>query len=117
MVKVVNVRYLKTPEARAGVVYVGRKCDGWPEHPLANPFKMNRRSGDHLSENAGRERRRVLELYGNHLGEMPVDKLNSMLADLWEQTERGKKPLGCWCWPWACHADLLALMLSDKFEA
>jgi hypothetical protein len=105
LVTVANVRGLDTPEERAGVVYVGRACAGWPGHRLANPFKL---VGD-----SDQERVCVLDRYRSWLMTQP--HLGKDLDDLWEQTQRGQLRLGCWCWPKDCHAMVLAQMLTARF--
>ena len=60
-----------------------------------------------------RRRAACLEKYRAWLLARPT--LEQDLADLWEQTGRGAKPLGCWCAPRACHADLLAELLTERY--
>ncbi len=110
-IRVINVRGLNTPEKRAGIVYVGRGFAGWTAHPLANPYKP----GPDLS------RGRCLDRYRDWLLARPT--LARDLAALWEQTEHGRLPLGCWCTDavlgdgrdTVCHAQVLAVVLATYF--
>lgn len=105
-VQVVNVRGIKDPGQRAQVVYCGRPVprQGWPGHPLANPFKL---------EDFGGNREAVLDAYRAWLLARPT--LEADLAALWEATGHGARPLGCWCVPLLCHASLLAELLDARF--
>ena len=103
---IVNVTGLNKPEQRAGIVYVGRPFAGWKGHALANPFK-----------GPG-----ALERYSEWLLSRPT--LEADLAALWEETDRGRLPLGCWCThgsvgvrhePVVCHAQVLARELFWRF--
>jgi len=104
-VAVVNVRGLRTPEQRATVVYCGRAFAGWPESPWHNPF----RPGDTSDE----ERAKCIEMYRGLVSRMKYVSL--MLGTLWHACNHGAKPLGCWCAPKACHCDVLADMLNERF--
>lgn len=115
--RVINVRGLRTPEQRHGVVvYCGRVFAGWPGHPLANPFHLGHPADDYLARSA------CVERYTTWLLARPT--LEADLAALWEQTEHGALPLGCWCCnsttgdgsPLVCHAQILGDMLADRFE-
>jgi hypothetical protein len=114
VIRVVNVRGINRAEDRARVVYVGRDFAGWKPHPLANPFKP-----------ADVDRRALLtclERYEQYLCDRP--DLDGDLARLWEETDFGFAPLGCWCvnavhgdgQPECCHAQVLARMLAERFE-
>jgi hypothetical protein len=87
------------------VVYVGRACAEWIGHPLGNPF--------HIGKDGTRAE--VLAEYRAWLAAKPAAELNALLSELWEQTDRGRSPLGCWCHPEDCHADLLAELLAERF--
>lgn len=106
-VRVVNVRRLRTPEQRADVVYVGRAWAGWPGTPYGNHHRLP-----------------CPDDYRNSLLSIPDDVLDQHLAKLWELTEQGKKPLGCWCLNWngegptpGCHAAVWAELLNAKYGA
>lgn len=110
MIRVVKVNSLRGEE-RLGVVYVGRAFAGWPAHPLGNPFKPIKGELPGIA----------LGLYRNWIeGRSQRDRL---LAELWEQTQQGALPLGCWCVeatagdgsPIVCHAQILAEMLVERF--
>jgi hypothetical protein len=55
----------------------------------------------------------------------PPGVLDRALAELWEATGRGVKPLGCWCVsaevgdgsPLICHAQVLASLLHERYAA
>ena len=119
-VRVVNVRGMRTDRERAGVVYVGRRWAGvtrgganserrpvvWLAHPLANPYRLAVDAGE-----TGRVA--CIEKYREWLLTRPT--LDADLLALWLQTEKGRLPLGCWCHPLPCHADVLAAMLAERF--
>jgi hypothetical protein len=118
-IRVVNVRGLRTSEQRAGIVYVGRRCAGWPGHSLANPYKI----GPHDDRAAVES---CLRKYRLWLSSLTEEVLTAQLAALWEECEHGAKPLGCWCvnwelplngdpWPPECHAQILAAELSRRY--
>lgn len=111
MIRVVKVNKLRTPEQRATVVYVGRPFAGWTGHRLANPFKFGNVEGSAV------ERYRMMILSWSERDQA------SILEQLWEETEHGTKPLGCWCCDWdgmtqpepPCHAVVLAGLLNKRF--
>jgi hypothetical protein len=121
-VRVINIRGLRTDRERAEVVYVGRRWAGvrrggsrhetrpvvWHAHPLANPFRLSK-----VADAA--ERAACLESYRTWLLARPT--LDADLAALWKQTQGGRLPLGCWCHPRPCHADVLAELLNARFGA
>jgi hypothetical protein len=111
MIRIADVRGLRTPEQRAGVCYVGRRFAGWPGHPLGNPF----RPGQSLTA--------CLDRYRSWLLGRPT--LEADLARLWKECEHGAKPLGCWCTtdevcpgvdpgPLVCHAQILAVEIVKR---
>lgn len=102
MIRVVNVRTL-LPADRHKVVYVGRRCAGWPLHTLANPFKLKSEA----------DRTNCLQQYHRWLLARPT--LEKDLIDLWAETGGGRLPLGCWCAPAKCHADVLLEFLIERF--
>lgn len=115
MIRVVDVRGLRTPEQRAGVVYVGRAFAGWPESGFGNPFKPQPwfdAVAAYRSELASREQRNP-------------EEFAAWLFALWALTYEGEKPLGCWCGTWHpefspaepefCHAIVLAKLLNERF--
>lgn len=123
MIRIVDVRGLRSPDQRAGVCYVGRGFAGWPAHPLGNPFRVrpNDRSQDRGS--VARTVEDALIRYGEWVARHP--RRDVLLAELWEACEHGAKPLGCWCTnamhgdgqPIVCHAQILAKLLAEKFAA
>lgn len=124
LIRVVNVRGLRTPDERAGVVYVGRPFAGWKGHPLANPFKIHRPRPDPLGpqwsaswdeEDEAKARAECIERYRTWVEARPT--LLADLASLWAEIDRGAKPLGCWCHPAPCHAHVLAGLLAQEFDA
>ncbi len=121
-IRVVKVNKLRTPEQRAGVVYVGRAFAGWTAHPLANPFKPKPINQDEWNGTLGGYWLFVGEERCEWLKTRPT--LDADLAALWEATGHGEKPLGCWCVnatasddsPVVCHAQILAELLRERFE-
>ena len=125
-IRVVNVRGIKG-EARDGVCYVGRLWAGWLAHPLGNPFKPESVGAGGACQQTTELRRQkfladCLNKYRAYLATMP--DLEERLAALWEECDRGAKPLGCWCTdatagdgsPCVCHAQVLAEMLRERFD-
>lgn len=114
MIRVVNVRGLRTPEQRQGTVYCGRPFAGWAGHPLANPFRVRVAEGPDAIANC-------LTQYRAWLLARPT--LEADLTALWEETRHGELPLGCWCCaetagdgsPVRCHAQILCEMLQERF--
>ena len=98
-VEVVNVRNFPL-EAPTPYIYVGRYMPGtFRGHPLANPFKLP-------SKATAADRMDCLRQY-----EVWLDRLSNrddLLQRLAAQVQRTGLPLGCWCKPKACHADILA---------
>ena len=110
-VTVVKVNGLRTPEQRAGVVYVGRRFAGWPASPWANPYRVraNARPG---------QLTHVLYDFGVYARAKP----DSWWADLWAACGQGRLPLGCWCFSGPaddgqhlCHAAILGEELNLRF--
>lgn len=102
--RVVNVRKANgfTPaDDGKRVVYVGRGSrPGWKAHPLCNePLKKY-----------GNDRAACLAAYRKRLLARP--DLPELLDALRLATRHGELPLGCWCAPLACHADILAELLN-----
>jgi hypothetical protein len=114
VIRVVNVSGMNRAEDRARVVYVGRAFAGWKPHPLANPFRP--------ANVDGRAVLTCLERYERYLRDRPT--LEADLSRLWEETDRGFMPLGCWCvdavhgdgQAECCHAQILARMLAERFD-
>lgn len=113
MIRVVNVRGLKGADRRAAVAYVGRRCAGWRGHPLGNPFRPEPPGG--MAD--------CLARYREWLQARPT--LDADLAALWDECDRGAKPLGCWCvtavagdgQEIVCHAQILAAHLAERFAS
>lgn len=84
------------------IVYIGRENQAYhlKASPFANPFPVKREKG----ETEASARRRSIEQYRDYIGRRP-----DLLAQLW--TLRGKK-LACWCYPLACHGDVLVELLN-----
>ncbi len=89
---------------KGACVYVGRACFGRRGHPLRNPIK--------LPKNATEEQRAAcIAEYREELLSRP--DLAEQLEALRVATRNGQLPLGCWCSPKACHADVLAELLAN----
>lgn len=112
MIRVVNVRGLRTPEQRAGVCYVGRAWAGWPASSWGNPYKP-------------RPPAFTVAVCLERFRELAETAQPEYLVDLWAACCGGAKPLGCWCVeatagdgsPVVCHAQVLAELLADRFGA
>jgi len=87
-------------------IYVGRKGRAGRGHPLANPFKLKPNATD-------RERAECIAKYRDWLLAQP--DLAEQLEALRVETRNGERPLACWCAPKACHADVLAELLTARF--
>jgi len=108
MATVIRLRKRQGQTVQDCDVYIGRACSmGWwdlPESPWHNPFRLS---------DYGNDRRRVLELYRQHVLQSPL-----LLAQL--PSLKGQR-LGCWCHdhdpqgqPIAepyCHGDVLVNLL------
>ncbi len=111
-IRVVNVtaaNLRKIGLTPADVCYVGRagRFHQWPASKWANPYRPRRRNGV-TADSAIAECLRVFRKYAESHAEW-------WLAELWEACQHGKLPLGCWCHPAPCHADILAEMLAERF--
>lgn len=110
MIRVVNVRGLRSPEQRAGVVYVGRAFAGWSASPWGNPYKPRPPAFTVAA---------CLDRFRDFAETAPPE----YLSDLWAACHGGSLPLGCWCTtaaagdgsPVVCHAQILAEMLRERF--
>lgn len=97
------------------MVYVGRAFAGWPASRYGNPFRP-RPGFDAVAAYRDWLHGRVRLTYN-------PPPTEADLADLWEQTGHGAKPLGCWCVtvtagdgsPAVCHAQVLAELLRERF--
>lgn len=104
--QVVNVRdflFSKDPP----FIYVGRAMPSFKlkAHPLANPFRMTSRAAKDESA-----RQFCLDLYREWLDALP-DR-DELLRELAAQVKATGLPLGCWCAPKSCHADILAELIE-----
>ena len=103
-VEVVNVRNFPL-EAPTPYMYVGRYMPGiFRGHPLANPFKLP-------SKATAADRIDCLRQYKLWLNQLP--NRDDLLHRLAAQVCKTGLPLGCWCKPKACHADILATLVSE----
>lgn len=102
---VVNVRSFPLRDAQEHCVYVGRHMVGlFRGHPLANPFRLGHKASQE-------ERLACLERYRDWLHAR--EDLQAQLRALYAKTKGGRIPLGCWCAPQPCHADVLADLLGE----
>lgn len=105
-IRVVNVRDFPF-EYPTPYVYVGRYMPGvFRGHPLANPFKLRRKA-------TAADRAECLDKYRAWVLAHP--RRDELLAGLLRQVRTTGLPLGCWCHPQPCHADVLAELLT-QFE-
>ncbi len=98
VIKVVCVRELIPNDP--DIVYIGRGWKKWNPSPFGNPFRMGR-DGD---------RREVIEKYRRWLWEQIKNKsyVHRELMRLVERYKEGEAILlGCWCYPNACHGDVI----------
>lgn len=98
MIEVVNIRDMKDAST---FLYVGRANPRrrLKAHPLANPFKLSPQAD-------AAEREQCMRDYRAWLLARP--EAEAEIRALGEEATRNGLPLGCWCKPEPCHADLLA---------
>lgn len=77
-------------------VYIGREMPGLAASPWANPF--------HIGPDGTRDQ--VIARYGEWVREQP-----DLMARLPELKD---KVLGCWCFPLACHGQVLLELLKEE---
>ena len=109
-VTVVNVRNFPC-RAPLPYIYVGRavarasvreaKYSILRAHPLANPFRIE----------LGQKRGATLERYRDWLQSNP-SRTSALLDLLAAEVILRRLPLGCWCAPKPCHADILAELIQ-----
>lgn len=105
--RVVNVRDFPF-EYPTPYIYVGRYMPGrFAGHPLANPFKVKRSA-------SVAERVACLDRYREWLRNLPDRDVK--LAILARKVVLSGLPLGCWCAPRECHADVLAEELLEPMR-
>lgn len=111
-IRLINVRGIVHPEDRAAITYCGRGFAGWKPSEWGN-YGHLACPGEYLA----------------WVESFSPAKLDDLLTRLWEATEEGRKPLGCWCVPAlveitagmkvedlpTCHAAVWAWMLAGKF--
>lgn len=102
LITVVSARGIKPQDAPANLIYIGRRCAGWRQSPLANPFKPKHEG----------QRTWVIDLYTEWLWgkmkEVPDPKVTNELSRIAGMVQRGEAvQLGCWCSPLACHGDVV----------
>ena len=96
--------------ARAGE-YVGRAFAGFPQSPLANPYKVTHDWHDR----DGIIRRYASWLTRQHVaGNNPVTHELQRLAQIWQDT--GELTLVCWCCPEHCHAEVIRDFILQRQE-
>lgn len=115
LVRVVSLRGMIWNQiARRQSIYCGRKMPGLGESPLANPFKVSKRS-------TPEERQECLRKYEQWLDAHP--ERDRLLADLAEKVRQTGYPLSCWCGFYPdnpnlqCHAVILAKRVQKILEA
>jgi hypothetical protein len=119
MIRIVNVRKLWTPEQRVAVVYVGRAFAGWSSSPWGNPFRL---PPDGVTPSKKSKEEKVRDCLTKFHAHAKAQK-PEWLAELWEKTQHGALPLGCWCCDAVvgdessivCHAQILGMMLVERF--
>jgi hypothetical protein len=105
--KVVNVRDYPF-EYPTPYIYVGRPMPSrFSGHRLANPFRIRRNATD-------TERLECLEKYREWLTALP-DR-DEQLAILARKLVICGMPLGCWCAPKTCHAEVLAEAILEPMR-
>lgn len=104
MIQVVNVRNFPF-EYPTPYIYVGRAMPGrFAGHPLGNPFKIRKNATD-------QERIECLEKYRQWVKTVP--NWQGLVRSLGERARLCKLPLGCWCAPQLCHAQVLAELIEE----
>ncbi len=113
-IRVVNVtaaNLRKLGLTPADVCYVGRagRFHQWPASKWGNPYRPQ--LVEQMILPGTDPVKACLRLFRDYAKTQP----ESWLAELWEACQHGKLPLGCWCHPAPCHADVLAEMLTERF--
>lgn len=101
LITVVSVRGINPRLASPDLIYIGRRCAGWQQSPLANPHKLQ---ADDIRED-------VIDQYRRHLwacvkrGDLAIIAELTRIAGMVQRGEAVQ--LGCWCAPLACHGDVV----------
>ena len=98
-IEIVNVRGLEVNAS--SVVYIGRAFAGWKGSVLGNPFQIGK---DGSREEVIQMYRRWLWFRMQEQGQVQKEILR--LAAMYARGESIK--LGCWCFPQACHGEIVA---------
>lgn len=101
--KVVNIRDFTGTDRP--YLYCGRavRSKGLKAHPLANPFRLPAKATQE-------DRVECLKQYREWLDALP--NRDELLQGLAAEVKLLHLPLGCWCAPKSCHADILAELIE-----
>ena len=105
----VRVRNIRSGEQG---VYIGRRIKDLPRSPLANDERMGDES----------RRAKVIRMYHAWLWEKMQANDQAVMDELHRLLDLARRPEGvkllCWCYPKACHGDVIAKALAwlDKQE-
>lgn len=106
-VHVVNVRSFPF-ECPTPYIYVGRYMPGiFAGHQLGNPFKLPKKAKQ-------QDRVECLEKYRSWLLARP--DFEEQIEILVRKVVVTGLPLGCWCAPKLCHADVLAELINERLS-
>lgn len=102
LLTVVSVRGINPRSTPPSLIYIGRRCAGWSQSPLANPFKL-------VSE---AQRAEAIDQYRRYLWAKMTSNDPAIMAELEciaHVVQSGLSvQLGCWCGPGkACHGDVV----------
>jgi Domain of unknown function (DUF4326) len=86
---------------RKGIVFIDNQRFPHNDSFWANPYAMNKQADD-----IAIERRRVLDLYRQHLVQMEQSMGKQAYRERLLNELEGHQ-LGCWCSPLPCHGDIL----------
>ena len=109
-IEVVNVRGLGPRRDGAGIVYVGRRCQGWQGSVLGNPFRIG----------VDGNREEVIRKYQDWLKKkLETDpRVQSAIMNLvWMLYGGERVRLGCWCAPLPCHAEVIKSVVVEHYQA
>lgn len=106
-VRVANIRKLHRSDDETRV-YIGRRCQGYVESPLANPFRSKDLPG-------GKEE--AIAKYQVWLRSQLRDKSSAPAQEILRlgrlASEGASLVLMCWCHPSACHGDIVCAAVLE----
>lgn len=106
MLSMIYVEHIKNRHNFDSYEYVGRKCYGFPESILSNPFKITKTC----------TRKQVIDKYREYFYQKLKDRDLAVLVEvlkLYKLSMKGDLYLLCWCYPKKCHANVIREYLLE----